>query len=100
MLFYCRSMIAKEIANRTVKIFDSTYELGNQYKEKRSLALFIDDAVNFYVKSLNEEDPYNKIAGSIARIEEKQNTNLGLLCEVLHQSGILNENGDVISKKA
>jgi hypothetical protein len=88
-------MDKNELASKSVKIFESTYELGEKYKGKRTFSLFIDDAVNFYVKSLQEGDPLNKIAKDIEFINERQATNLGLLCEVLRQAGVLNGNGEI-----
>ena len=92
-------MIPTETANKSVRIFDSTYELVNQYRGKKTATLFIDEAVSFYVKTLNEGDPYNKVVKSIDLINERQSTTLGLLCEVLRQAKILNGNGEIDFKQ-
>lgn len=88
-----------EKTERPIKIFNSTYNLMNQHKGKRSLALFIDDAVTYYVRAMDNGDDITQIKKSIEVINERQATNLGLLCEVLRQAEILNGNGEINFKK-
>lgn len=88
-----------EKTDRSIKVYESTYDLMNKHKGKRSLALFIDDAVNYYIKSMDNGDDITQIKKAIEVINERQTTNLGLLCEVLRQAGILNGNGEIEFKK-
>lgn len=80
---------------RPIKLFESTYELINRHKGKKTIALFIDEAVGFYLRATDGGDPYARIVRAIEQINDRQTTNLGLLCEVLRQQGILNGNGEV-----
>ena len=84
-----------EKTSRPIKIFDGTYNLINEHKGNRTVSLFIDDAVKYYVRSMDNGDDMTQIRKSIELINERQSTNLGLLCEVLRQAGILNGNGEV-----
>ena len=93
-------MNSSEKTARPIKVFESTYATMEKFRGKRSFSVFVDDAVNFYVKSLDEGDPYTRIVKAIELINERQSTNLGLLCEVLRQAGILNGNGEVEFKKS
>lgn len=88
-------MNTNEKASKSVKIFDSTYALIDSHKGKRSAPVFIDDAVQFYLRAMDDGDPYAKIVKAIEQINERQTTNMGLLCEVLRQAGILNGNGEI-----
>ena len=88
-------MVGNEKAARPVKVFESTYEQITTHKGKKSAAVYIDEAVSFYIRAMNEGDPFTRIMKAVERIEERETTNLGLLCEVLRQAGILNGNGEV-----
>lgn len=79
----------------TVRIYDSTSQLINKYRDKASVGLFIKNAVEYYVKSFDKEDDINKIQKDIEDIKHAQRTNLGLLCEVLKQAGVLDGNGEI-----
>ena len=94
-------MIANENPSRAVKVFESTIDLINKHKGKLTYPLYIDEAVNYYVRSMDEGDPFTRIMKAVEEIKQTQSTNLGLLCEVLRQAGILNGNGEItpLSKK-
>lgn len=93
-------MEANEKTAVTVRIFDSTDKLIKKYRDKKSAGVFIDDAVRYYVAhSIENGDDLARIREAIEQIRQTSQTNLGLLCEVLHQAGILNGNGEVSFKK-
>ena len=84
-----------EKSSKPVKVFESTYDLILRYSGNKTAVQFIDDAVKYYVRSIDEGDPLCKINKQLELINERQATNLGLLCEVLRQAGILNGNGEI-----
>lgn len=88
-------MDKNEKAGVTVRIYESTAKNIEKWKGNSSIGLFIDNAVNYYIKSLDNGDDLNQIRKAIDVINERQTTNLGLLCEVLRQAGILNGNGEI-----
>lgn len=88
-------MDVTEKTSRPVKIFDSTYNLINKNKGNRTVSLYIDDAVRYYAKAMDNGDDITQIKKSIEVINDRQATNLGLLCEVLRQAKILNGNGEI-----
>lgn len=84
-----------EKSSKPVKVFESTYDLILRHSGNKTAVQFIDDAVKYYVRSIDEGDPLCKINKQLELINERQATNLGLLCEVLRQAGILNGNGEI-----
>lgn len=94
-LLYILGMIEK----KPVQIFSATHETIDKNKGDRSIATFIDDAVNFYVRSFDDETALNKINQKLDSIDNTVKTNLGLNCEVLRQAGILNGNGEISALK-
>jgi hypothetical protein len=88
-----------EKSSKPVKVFESTYDLILKYSGNKTAVQFIDEAVRFYVRSIDEGDPLFKINKTLDLISERQSTNLGLLCEVLRQAGILNGNGEITFTK-
>lgn len=95
-------MDKNEKATVTVRIYESTAKNIEKWKENAPMGLFIDNAVSYYIKSLDNGDDMTQIRKSLELINERQTTNLGLLCEVLRQAGILNGNGEIdfIKKEA
>ena len=93
--WYSFDMDVTEKTSRPVKIFDSTYNLINKNKGNRTVSLYIDDAVRYYAKAMDNGDDITQIKKSIEVINDRQATNLGLLCEVLRQAKILNGNGEI-----
>ena len=87
------------IEKKPVQVFSATFEKINRNKGDRSIATFIDDAVSFYVRSLDDETALNKISQRLESIDNTVKTNLGLSCEVLRQAGILNGNGEITPLK-
>lgn len=84
----------------TVRIFDSTDKIIKEYRGRKSAGMFIDEAVRYYVAhSIDNGDDLKQIKESLEQIRQTGQTNLGLLCEVLHQAGILNGNGEISFKK-
>lgn len=88
-----------EKATVTVRIFESTSKAIEKWKGMNSVGVFIDDAVSHYIKSLDMDDTLTQIKKDLDVINERQSTNLGLLCEVLRQAGILNGNGEINFEK-
>ena len=88
-------MDKNEKACITVRIYESTAKNIEKWKGNSPMGLFIDNAVSYYIKSLDNGDDITQIRKSIELINERQTTNLGLLCEVLRQAGILNGNGEI-----
>ena len=84
-----------EKSSKPVKVFESTYDLILRHRGDKTAVQFIDEAVRYYVRSIDEGDPLCKINKQLDLINERQATNLGLLCEVLRQAGILNGNGEI-----
>lgn len=89
----------KGVGSKPVKVYESTYDLIVKNRGDKSAIQFIDEAVRFYIRSFDEEDPLTKINKTLDLINERQATNLGLLCEVLRQARILNGNGEIEFKK-
>ncbi|MBO7715823.1 MAG: hypothetical protein J6S85_19830 [Methanobrevibacter sp.] len=93
-------MDKNEKAAVTVRIYDSTSQLINKWKGNAPIGLFIDNAVEHYVKYLAKNDDIAKqISQSINEIQNSQKVTLGLLCEVLKQNGVLDAGGDIIIPK-
>lgn len=84
-----------EKVGRAVRLYDSTFNTILKWKGNESIGGFIDSAVKCYVRTLDNGDELTKIRKEIELINERQTTNLGLLCEVLRQAGILNGNGEI-----
>ncbi len=84
-----------EKSSKPMKVFESTYDLIQRHRGDKTAVQFVDEAVRFYVRTIDEGDPLFKINKQLETINERQTTNLGLLCEVLRQAGILNGNGEV-----
>lgn len=87
--------VNKEIGSKPVKVYESTYNLVMEKRGDKTAIQFIDEAVRFYVRTLDEDDPLAKINKNLELINERTATNLGLLCEVLRQAKILNGNGEI-----
>lgn len=84
----------------TVRIFDSTDKAIKKYRGRRSAGVFIDEAVRYYIAhNVDNGDDLARIRESLEQLRQTSQTNLGLLCEVLHQAGILNGNGEISFKK-
>lgn len=84
----------------TVRIFESTATLIDKWKGDLTIGQFIGNAVKSYIRhELDNGDDLLKIFRAIDQINDRQATNLGLLCEVLRQEGILNGNGEVSASK-
>lgn len=93
-------MDKNEKAAVTVRIYDSTLQSINKWKGNSPIGLFIDNAVECYVKSLTKTDDIAKqIKQDINEIQNSQKITLGLLCEVLKQNGVLDAGGDIIIPK-
>ena len=84
-----------EKSSKPVKVFESTYDLILRHRGDKTAVQFIDEAVRYYVRTIDEGDPLFKINKTLELMSERQSTNLGLLCEVLRQAGILNGNGEI-----
>lgn len=80
---------------RPVQLYMGTYDTINKHKGEKNIATFIDDAVNYYIMSDGNQSELKKINERLAVISERQDTILGLNCEVLRQAGILNGNGEI-----
>ncbi len=87
------------ITKKSVAIFESTYDAINKNKGDTNIAAFIDIVVDYYLKHINDDSEYKKINEKLESIHQTVKTNLGLNCEVLHQAGILNGNGEVTFEK-
>ena len=88
-------MSRNEKASISVRIFDSTFQDILKWKGNNTVGVFIESAVEYYIKSLDCGDALSQIKKSLDEINETQATLLGLSCEVLRQAGILNGNGEV-----
>lgn len=84
-----------EKTQKTVSLYQSTYDLIIQNKGDWQISNFVDAAVKHYVKCMNDDSDINKIYKNIEEIRDAVRTNLGLNCEVLKQAGILNGNGEI-----
>ncbi len=84
-----------EKTQKTVSLYQSTYDLIIQNKGDWQISNFVDAAVKHYVKWMNDDSDINKIYKNIEEIRDAVRTNLGLNCEVLKQAGILNGNGEI-----
>lgn len=89
-----------EKTQKTVNIYPSTYNAIVQNKGDWNISVFIDVAVNHYIKCMNDDSELSKINTQITEIRDAVRTNLGLSCEVLRQAGILNGNGEVTFPKS
>lgn len=84
----------------TVRIFESTSQLIDKWRGNYQIGVFIDNAVKSYIRhELDNGDSLMKIKQAVEAIQQTQATNLGLLCEVLSQAGVLNGNGEVSFQK-
>ena len=79
---------------KSAQIYTSTYKSILQHKGDRSIATYIDDAVNYYIMTRGKGSELARINENIAALKETQKTILGVNCEVL-QAGILNGNGEI-----
>ena len=95
LMMYIKVMDRNEKATVTVRIYDSTSKTINKWRGNSPAGLFIDTAVAYYVKSLDSGDVLNKMQKDIEDMKHCQRTNLGLLCEVLKQVGVLDGNGEI-----
>lgn len=84
---------------RPVQLYPETYDTINKNRGNKTIAIFIDDAVNYYIRSFEESSELKKINDNLNAMKDTQNTILGLNCEVLRQAGILNGNGEITFKK-
>ena len=84
---------------RPVQLYPETYNTINKNRGNKTIAIFIDDAVNYYIRSFGDNSELKKINENLATMKDTQNTILGLNCEVLRQAGILNGNGEVTFPK-
>lgn len=88
--------MSNENAATTVRIYETTNQLVNKWRGKSSTGVFIDNAVKSYIRhELDNGDDIMKIRQALDELKQNSQTNLGLLCEVLRQAGILNGNGEV-----
>lgn len=93
-------MQTNEKTTTTVRIFDSTSRLIQKYRNNKSAGVFIAEAVEFYIAhQIDNGDELYRIRTALEEMKQTEQTNLGLLCEVLRQAGILNGNGEVSFKK-
>lgn len=93
-------METNEKTSVTVRIFESTDTLIKKHRERKSAGAFIDEAVRYYVAHcIDNGDDLKRIRESLDEMKQTEQTNLGLLCEVLRQAGILNGNGEISFKK-
>ena len=89
-----------EKTQKTVNIDPSTYNAIVQNKGDWQISVFIDAAVQYYIKCMNDDSELSKINTQITEIRDAVRTNLGLCCEVLKQCGVLNGNGEVTFPKS
>lgn len=93
-------MQTNEKTTTTVRIFESTSKLIQKYRGNKSAGVFVAEAVKFYIAhQIDNGDELYRIRTALEEMKQTEQTNLGLLCEVLRQAGILNGNGEISFKK-
>ena len=98
---YIKVMERNEKTMCNIKIFGSTREAIERVRGNKSISIFLDDAVLYYIKHINDNTELEQVHKVLNEIVDINKTNLGLLCEVLRQEGVLNGNGEItpLSKK-
>ena len=92
-------LYTESMEKKPVQLYTGTYDTINRHRGDKTIAIFIDDAVNYYVRSFGDNSELKNINENLTAMKDTQNTILGLNCEVLRQAGILNGNGEVTCTK-